>query len=90
MVRATKTQIVDFKESALWLDILDEIKQWKEQASNETDSIVSTAEEKNPSTANVLMHLGHIAGRKDAVDFFEGILDTLLSIKERENDSKRQ
>lgn len=89
MIRATKLQITEFKESLLWQDILEEIQSWKSQASDEYRAIVETAEETNPSSAKVLMHMGHIAGRSSAVEYFETILDTLLSFKETEtNDSE--
>lgn len=81
MGQATKVQIEDFKESTLWKDILEEITKWKENASREPNAIVAEAEEKNPSTATVLMRLGHAAGIENAVLYFEGILDLLLSIK---------
>ena len=84
MIRATKVQIEEFKESLLWQDILEEVARWKAQASDEYDAIVAEAEHTNPTTAKVLLHLGHIAGRRSTVDFFEGILDMLLSFKEAE------
>jgi hypothetical protein len=81
MIRATKTQIEDFMESNLWLDILDEVTRWKDQAAGEYDAIVETSDDENPTTAKVLLHLGHIAGRRSTVDFVTGILDTILSMK---------
>jgi hypothetical protein len=90
MIRASKLQIEEFKESLLWKDIVDEITSWKEQAAREYDSIVPDAENTNPTSAKVLMHLGHISGRRLAVDYFEGILDTFLSFKEAEDDSERK
>jgi hypothetical protein len=86
MIRATKVQIENLKESLVWQDIIEEITKWKDNASQEPDAIVAEAEEKNPSTATVLMRLGHAAGIKNAVMYFEGILDLLLSSKGSEKD----
>lgn len=88
MIRATKVQIEEFQKSMLWADILEEIAKWKEQAGAEYDDIVASAEHENPTSAKVLLHLGHIAGRRSTVEFFEGILDMFLSFKETEQINK--
>lgn len=90
MIRSTKTQIEEFKESNLWLDILDEIARWKDQASQEYDAIVETSETENPTTAKVLMQLGHIAGRRSTVDFVANILDNLYDFKIAEELNNKQ
>jgi len=91
-VRATKQQILDFKESILWKDIVNELNMWKESFNAEMLSIVDESASDNPSTATVLLHLGDLNGRQKAVDYVLGILDIFLSIiesKEQENDSRR-
>ncbi len=90
MINATKVQIEDFKESILWKDILGELLLWKERAMQEYDSIIDHAIDTNMQTSALLLSLGDINGRRKAVLYFEDILDTLLSIKEQENDSKRK
>jgi hypothetical protein len=91
-VRATKQQILDFKESILWKDIVEELTMWKKSFNAEMLSIVDEAASDNPSTATVLLHLGDLNGRQKAVDYMLGILDVFLSIiesKEQENDFGR-
>jgi len=92
VVRATKQQINDFKESLLWQDIVNELMNWKEGFNREMQSIVDDAAIENPSTASVLLHMGDLNGRQKAVDYMINILDMFLSIlesKEQENDSRR-
>lgn len=91
-IRATKQQILDFKESILWKDIVEELTMWKKSFNAEMLSIVDEAASDNPSTATVLLHLGDLNGRQKAVDYMLGILDVFLSIiesKEQENDFGR-
>ena len=92
VVRATKEQINEFKESLLWQDIVNELLAWKEGFNREMQSIVDDAATENPSTASVLLHMGDLNGRQKAVDYMINILDMFLSIlesKEQENDSGR-
>jgi len=92
VVRATKEQINEFKESLLWQDIVNELMNWKEGFNREMQSIVDDAATENPSTASVLLHMGDLNGRQKAVDYMINILDMFLSIlesKEQENDSGR-
>ena len=92
VVRATKEQIREFKESILWQDIVNELLAWKEGFNREMHSIVDDAAAENPSTASVLLHMGDLNGRQKAVDYMISILDMFLSIlesKEQENDSGR-
>lgn len=89
-INSTKTQIEDFIESFLWEDIKRELLEWNRQFDVERDSIVSNAEEANPSTASVLMHLGDLYGRKQAVNYFLRLPKVFLGILEgKENDSGR-
>jgi len=92
VVRATKEQINEFKESLLWQDIVNELMSWKEGFNREMQSIVDDAATENPSTASVLLYMGDLNGRQKAVDYMINILDMFLSIlesKEQENDSGR-
>lgn len=90
MVSATKVQIEEFRESLLWQDIIEEIEKWSDNSKQEPLAIVAESSETNPSTATVLMRIGHASGIQNAVVYFKGILDTLLSMKEAENDSQRK
>ena len=91
-IKSTKQQILEFKESFIWQDIVDELVDWKEGFNKEMQSIVDDAAIENPSTASILLHMGDLNGRQKAVDYMLGILDMFLSIlesKEQENDSGR-
>jgi len=86
-VRSTKTQIEDFKESMLWLDIKEELQRLARRAQLEYDLVgESTADDdgfrSSPSTSETLIHLGDIKGRRKAVTYFLSILDIFLGILE--------
>ena len=81
-VNATMDQLLEFKESILWQDIIRELNMWREGFQYEQDSIVDDAAETNPSTASVLMHLGDINGRKKAIDYLLAIPDVFITILE--------
>ncbi len=89
-INSTKSQVEDFIESILWADIQRELLEWDKQFNKERDSIVSDARETNPSTASVLLHLGDLEGRKQAVKYFLGLLEVFLNIlEEKENATGR-
>ncbi len=88
-IHATKDQILELKESVIWKDIVDELNMWKLGCNNEMLSIVGDAEDNNPSTATVLMHLGDLNGRIKAVEYMINILDVFLSFKEVKEDDTR-
>jgi len=68
-VNATRAQIESFLESVLWQDIVRELEAWRRGFLIEQSQIVDDAEEKNPSTASVLLHMGDLNGRQKAVDY---------------------
>ena len=87
---STKEQLEEFKESFPWLDIKNELNNWKSAFIAELQSIVDDAASTNPTTASVLMHLGDINGRIKAVDYMLNLPNLFISIKEDEkNDSQR-
>ena len=84
IIRSTKLQIEDFKESMIWLDILDELNQLAEQSKSEYDIVGEPFKNDSgyrvaPTTAETLIHLGDIKGRRKAIDYFRDIPDILLS-----------
>lgn len=80
-VNSTKAQIEDFKESILWADIVRELEAWSEGFLREQDGIVDEAASTNPSTGSILLHMGDLNGRRKAVQYFVGILDVFLDVK---------
>lgn len=89
IINSTTEQIKEFKESVLWADIERELDSWKEGFNMEMHSIVEDASTENPSTANVLMHIGDLNGRVKATDYFLSILDVFLQILEDQKDDSR-
>ena len=79
-LRTTRGEIEDFKNSILWKDIKAELGKWLKMCRIEQDGIVQDAEENNPSTATVLLHIGDINGRKKAINFILEMPDMFLSI----------
>ena len=88
-LRTTRGEIEDFKNSILWKDMKAELGKWVKMCRMEQDGIVRDAEDNNPSTASVLLHLGDINGRKKAIDFILGLPDTFLSILDYKLEDKR-
>jgi len=89
-VNATREAIEDFKESVLWNDISREIKDWKEGFNDEMLNIVDDAASENPSTAQVLLHMGDLNGRQKAVDYFLSILDVFLDFVEMQKEEDKE
>ena len=90
-VTATKGQIQDFVESVLWSDIKRELNAWKKGFDGEYDGMIENADEDNPSTAAVLLHMGDIHGRKKAVDYMLVLPDIFLQLlEEQKNDTRRK
>lgn len=81
-INATKDQIEEFKSSILWLDIINELRNWSDSFNTEMMSIVDNSADNNPSTASVLLHMGDLNGRQKAVDYLLSIPDVFLSILE--------
>ena len=88
VVKASKSQLEEFKESFIWSDIKNELNFWKEGFENEMKGIVEDAAASNPSTASVLLHMGDINGRMKAVDYMLSIPDILISALEDKKDGR--
>lgn len=90
VVNATKDQVLDFIESVLWKDIINELSTWKDGFDVELKSMVEEAAINNPSTASVLLHMGDLNGRMKAVEYILQIPELFLSILEdKENELRR-
>lgn len=79
-LRATKDQIEELKESVLWEDIVRELEIWKQGFTAEMMSIVDDAASTNPSSAQVLLHMGDLNGRCKAVDYILGLPDIFIQM----------
>jgi hypothetical protein len=87
-INSTKSQIEEFKESLIWKDIVCEIKNWLEGFEFEHDSVIEDTADNNSSTANVLLHLGDLHGRKKAMMYVLAIPDVFIGILETRNRNK--
>lgn len=85
-VNASRDAILDFKKSILWNDIVKELESWQKGFISEMLSIVPNAESDNPTTATVLLHMGDLSGRQEAVDYLLSLPDVFLSILESQKD----
>lgn len=91
LVFSTKSQIEDVKESLFWKDVERELAVWMKGIEMERSRIVTEAALENHTTANVLMHIGHIDGRIKGVEYLLSLPDIFLGILEdNKNDSKRE
>ena len=89
-INATLDQIEELKKSIIWGDITRELTAWKTGFNTEMLSIVDDAEDKNSSTATVLLHMGDLNGRQKAVDYVLSILDVFSDLKKEEIEMKKQ
>jgi hypothetical protein len=95
-IRSTRNQLEEFKESMIWLDIVDELDRLSRNAQLEYDIVGEkyTDDEGHkiiPNESETLIHLGDIKGRRKAVNYFLQIPDILLGILEdSKNDSERK
>ena len=92
-LKSTKSEIEKFKESFLWMDIKDELDELTERSQLEYDlvgeSVINDEGVRvTPTTAEVLIHLGEIKGRKKSVNYFLNILDIFLQILEDQTEDK--
>ena len=85
-IYSTKLEVEEAKKSVFWLDIIRELKAWKEGFDIEMGNIVDDAESKNPSTASVLLHMGDLNGRKKAIDYLLSLPDMFLQLLEDKKD----
>ena len=94
-LRSSKSEIEEFKNSFLWLDIVDELVELSKKAQLEYDLVgehhINDAGYKVvPNSSETLIHLGDIKGRRKAVDYFLSIPDIFLQILEGEKDDSRR
>lgn len=95
-IRTTVSEIESFRESTLWLDIVDELNDLANRAQLEYDLVGEPHVDDNgykivPNSSETLIHLGDIKGRRKAVSYFLNVLDILLQILEdKKNDSERE
>lgn len=89
-VNASRDQIEELKESVIWSDITRELRSWKRGFRSEMSNIVNDAEDSNPSTASVLLHMGDLNGRQKAVDYMLSILDVFIDIIETQKEDKEK
>ena len=92
-IKSTKSEIEEFKKSFLWMDIKDELDKLAERAQLEYDlvgeSVVNDEGVRvTPTTAEVLIHLGDIKGRKKSVNYFLNILDIFLQLLEDQTEDQ--
>lgn len=82
-IRSTKTQLEAFKESLIWKDIVDELMNQDKLAQLEYDLVGESHIDDEghkviPNESETLIHLGHIKGRRRAVQYFLSIPDILM------------
>jgi hypothetical protein len=94
-IKSTKSEVEAFKDSMVWLDIVEELTDLNRRAQLEYDLVgeIRVDEEGNkivPNSSETLIHLGDIKGRRKAVEYFLNIPDLLLQILEDKKNAKRE
>lgn len=88
---STKVQIEEFKESFIWKDIANYLRNLANLAQLEYDIVGEPHIDDQgykivPNSSETLIHLGDIKGRRKAVDYFLSLPDIFLGILEDEKD----
>lgn len=88
---STKSQIEEFKESFIWKDITNYLKNLANLAQLEYDIVGEPHIDDQgykivPNSSETLIHLGDIKGRRKAVSHFLSIPDIFLQSLEGEKD----
>ena len=94
MIRATKEQLIEFKDSLIWQDICEELNELAELAKVEYTIVgepylSDDGHKIVPNTSETLIHLGDIKGRLKAVNHFKSIIDSLITGIELQEDEER-
>ena len=94
-IRSTKSQIEEFKESFIWLDIVDDLNHLARLAQIEYDLVGEPHVDDDghkivPNSSETLIHLGDIKGRRKAVLHFLSLPDIFLQILEDKKDDNRR
>jgi len=94
-IKSSKSEVEEFKESLVWLDIKDELNDLAKRAKLEYDLVGEPHVDDSghmivPNTSETLIHLGEIKGRRKAVSYFLNIPDILLQILEDKKDDTRR
>lgn len=79
-IRSTKVQLEEFEESLIWKDIVDELNDLLFGLSNEYDLVGEPNIETGqyPTTAETMIHLGDIKGRKKAIAYLLSLPNILI------------
>ena len=86
-VSVTIGDLEEFKKSLIWRDMKRELLSWKKGFEREMMSMVDNIATTNPSSAQVLTHLGEINGRTKAVDYMLSLPDIFIGILESDQKS---
>jgi hypothetical protein len=89
LIRATKEQILEFKESILWKDMKREMAIWRRQFERETLNVIDDMIEGEKESLSCMAHLASIHGRGRAIDFMIALPDTFLSILQMQKEDKQ-
>ena len=93
-VRSTKSEVEEFKASAIWLDICDELNDLAKRSAVEYDLVGEPHLDDSgqlivPNSSETLIHLGDIKGRRKATAYFLNLPDIILQILEEKKDDIR-
>jgi len=91
IIRSTKSQVEEFKDSMLWLDIKHELKELARRSQLEYDIVGEPHVDDEghkivPNSSETLIHLGDIKGRRKAVNYFLSLPEIFLQILEDKKD----
>ena len=90
---SSRPLIEEFMNSTVWKDIVRELKSLRHKSLIEYDIVGEPHKNDDgdmiiPTTAETLIHLGDIKGRRKAVDYFLSIPDIFLQILDTEKEER--
>ena len=97
-VKSTRDQIEEIKISMFWKDVNDELSRLRESLNVEYEFIgepkIKSDEDGRkseiyPTTAEVLIHLGELKGRKKAIEYFLALPEIFLNILEDKKETDK-
>ena len=94
VLMSSRDEIEEFKRSFLWTDIEEELDRISKNAQIEYDLVGESITNDDgvkvtPTTAEILLHMGDIKGRRKSVEYFRSLPDIFLQTLEIQSEDQK-
>jgi hypothetical protein len=89
LIRSSRVQLEDFKNSIIWKDMKRELLMWKRAFKKEYKDVVRDCLDGKENPVSAQTHLGELYGRESAIEYILQIPDIFLQILEDNKDGLR-